>query len=209
MKAVFQQSLSGAGSVVARGSRTADRTRKAPLCEFLAVHDSLTVFPRAEPPDLHVIHQRIQGNMEVLQDFVVKREEGRSRQEYLALLRRDMAAYYSYSDFLLTKLMDIFPLPEVGSCPAHSCADRWRLGCLPENSSLFSVPSSIQLINFLEANEVPRPVTIRTNTLKTRRRDLAQVSKSQWLCPELPVPRSGISVPSPCLAGSNQPWCES
>ncbi|KAM7066153.1 28S rRNA (cytosine(4447)-C(5))-methyltransferase [Acridotheres tristis] len=96
----------------------------------------------AEPPDLHAIHQRIQGNVEVLQDFGVKREEGRSRQEYLALLRRDMAAYYSYSDFLLTKLMDIFPLPE--------------------------------LINFLEANEVPRPVTIRTNTLKTRRRDLAQ-----------------------------------
>ncbi|XP_050749895.1 probable 28S rRNA (cytosine(4447)-C(5))-methyltransferase [Gymnogyps californianus] len=96
----------------------------------------------AEPPDLHIIHQRIKGNMEVLQDFVVKREEGRTRQEYLALLRRDMAAYYSYSDFLLMKLMDIFPLPE--------------------------------LINFLEANEVPRPVTIRTNTLKTRRRDLAQ-----------------------------------
>ncbi|KAM9565520.1 28S rRNA (cytosine(4447)-C(5))-methyltransferase isoform 1-T1 [Guaruba guarouba] len=96
----------------------------------------------AEPPDLHSIHQRIKGNVEVLQDFVVKREEGRTRQEYLALLRRDMAAYYSYSDFLLTKLMDIFPLPE--------------------------------LINFLEANEVPRPVTIRTNTLKTRRRDLAQ-----------------------------------
>ncbi|NWQ92794.1 NOP2 methyltransferase, partial [Burhinus bistriatus] len=94
------------------------------------------------PPDLHTIHQRIKGNMEVLQDFVVKREEGRTRQEYLALLRRDMAAYYSYSDFLLMKLMDIFPLPE--------------------------------LINFLEANEVPRPVTIRTNTLKTRRRDLAQ-----------------------------------
>ncbi|XP_067158967.1 28S rRNA (cytosine(4447)-C(5))-methyltransferase [Apteryx mantelli] len=96
----------------------------------------------AEPPDLHIIHQRIKGNMEVLQDFGVKREEGRTRQEYLALLRRDMAAYYSYSDFLLKKLMDVFPLPE--------------------------------LINFLEANEVPRPVTIRTNTLKTRRRDLAQ-----------------------------------
>ncbi|NWX60755.1 NOP2 methyltransferase, partial [Promerops cafer] len=112
------------------------------ISSSLAVGDSLTVFPPAEPPDLHVIHQRIQGNLEVLQDFGVKREEGRSRQEYLALLRRDMAAYYSYSDFLLTKLMDIFPLPE--------------------------------LISFLEANEVPRPVTIRTNTLKTRRRDLAQ-----------------------------------
>ncbi|NXK45901.1 NOP2 methyltransferase, partial [Chauna torquata] len=109
---------------------------------FLVVYDPLMVFLPAEPLDLHIIHQRIKGNMEVLQDFRVKREEGRTRQEYLALLRRDMAAYYSYSDFLLKKLMDIFPLPE--------------------------------LINFLEANEVPRPVTIRTNTLKTRRRDLAQ-----------------------------------
>uniref|UniRef100_A0A663LUA3 SAM-dependent MTase RsmB/NOP-type domain-containing protein n=1 Tax=Athene cunicularia TaxID=194338 RepID=A0A663LUA3_ATHCN len=113
-----------------------------PRAGFLAVCDTLMAFLPAELPDLHIIHQRIKGNMEVLQDFVVKREEGRTRQEYLALLRRDMAAYYSYSDFLLVKLMDIFPLPE--------------------------------LINFLEANEVPRPVTIRTNTLKTRRRDLAQ-----------------------------------
>uniref|UniRef100_A0A8C3PKI4 SAM-dependent MTase RsmB/NOP-type domain-containing protein n=1 Tax=Calidris pygmaea TaxID=425635 RepID=A0A8C3PKI4_9CHAR len=114
----------------------------SPCACFLAVCDSLMAVLPAEPPDLHVIHQRIKGNMEVLQDFGVKREEGRTRQEYLAVLRQDMAAYYSYSDFLLTKLMDIFPLPE--------------------------------LINFLEANEVPRPVTIRTNTLKTRRRDLAQ-----------------------------------
>ncbi|NXQ54744.1 NOP2 methyltransferase, partial [Anthoscopus minutus] len=116
-----------------------DEPFKLPTSEEIEKEDILFI---SEPPDLHAIHQRIQGNMEVLQDFGVKREEGRSRQEYLELLRRDMAAYYSYSDFLLTKLMDIFPLPE--------------------------------LVNFLEANEVPRPVTIRTNTLKTRRRDLAQ-----------------------------------
>ncbi|NXB83207.1 NOP2 methyltransferase, partial [Vidua chalybeata] len=121
-----------------------DEQFKLPTSEEIEKEDILFIcdIHKPCPPDLHVIHQRIQGNMEVLQDFGVKREEGRSRQEYLALLRRDMAAYYSYSDFLLTKLMDIFPLPE--------------------------------LINFLEANEVPRPVTIRTNTLKTRRRDLAQ-----------------------------------
>ncbi|XP_060618627.2 28S rRNA (cytosine(4447)-C(5))-methyltransferase [Anolis sagrei] len=96
----------------------------------------------AQAPDLQLIHQRIKDNIEVLQDFSTKREEGHSRQEYLTLLRRDLAAYYSYSDFLIGKMMDLFPLSE--------------------------------LVDFLESNEVPRPVTLRTNTLKTRRRDLAQ-----------------------------------
>uniref|UniRef100_A0A8D0HCX6 NOP2 nucleolar protein n=1 Tax=Sphenodon punctatus TaxID=8508 RepID=A0A8D0HCX6_SPHPU len=95
-----------------------------------------------EPPDLQLLRQRIKDNVEVLQHFGAQREEGRTRQEYLELLRRDLASYYSYSDFLLQKLMDLFPLSE--------------------------------LVDFLEANEVPRPMTLRTNTLKTRRRDLAQ-----------------------------------
>ncbi|XP_070791460.1 28S rRNA (cytosine(4447)-C(5))-methyltransferase isoform X2 [Pituophis catenifer annectens] len=96
----------------------------------------------AQPPDLQLIHQRIKDNMEVLQDFSSKRENGRSRQEYLSLLHQDLAAYYSYSDFLIGKMTELFPLSE--------------------------------LVEFLEANEVSRPLTLRTNTLKTRRRDLAQ-----------------------------------
>ena len=35
-------------------------------------------------------------------------------------------------------------------------------------------PPSPQALEFIEASEKPRPVTIRTNTLKTRRRELAQ-----------------------------------
>ncbi|KAF9483888.1 NOL1/NOP2/sun family putative RNA met [Pholiota conissans] len=39
---------------------------------------------------------------------------------------------------------------------------------------LFQLFPITEAIEFFEANEVPRPVTIRTNTLRTRRRDLAQ-----------------------------------
>ncbi|XP_040318595.1 28S rRNA (cytosine(4447)-C(5))-methyltransferase [Herpailurus yagouaroundi] len=96
----------------------------------------------AQAPDLQRIHKRIQDIVAVLRDFGTQREEGRSRSEYLHRLQKDLATYYSYGDFLLGKLMDLFPLSE--------------------------------LVEFLEANEVPRPITLRTNTLKTRRRDLAQ-----------------------------------
>ncbi|KAL2776968.1 putative 28S rRNA (cytosine(4447)-C(5))-methyltransferase isoform 4, partial [Daubentonia madagascariensis] len=96
----------------------------------------------AQAPDLQRVHKRIQDIVGVLRDFGTQREEGRSRSEYLNRLKKDLATYYSYGDFLLGKLMDLFPLSE--------------------------------LVEFLEANEVPRPITLRTNTLKTRRRDLAQ-----------------------------------
>ncbi|KAL2084095.1 hypothetical protein ACEWY4_019613 [Coilia grayii] len=94
------------------------------------------------PLDLQTIHQRIKDNIDVLAHFSEKREEGKQRSEYLSLLRSDLCTYYSYNDYLMGKLMDLFPLSE--------------------------------LVDFLEANEIHRPVTIRTNTLKTRRRDLAQ-----------------------------------
>lgn len=72
-----------------------------------------TTWSPAQLPDLQLIHQRIKDNIEVLQNFGAKREEGRSRQEYLTLLRQDLSAYYSYSDFLIGKMMDLFPLSEV------------------------------------------------------------------------------------------------
>ena len=37
----------------------------------------------------------------------------RSRKEYLELLRNDLMNYYSYSEFMINKLMDMFPLSEV------------------------------------------------------------------------------------------------
>ncbi|CAK1581787.1 unnamed protein product [Parnassius mnemosyne] len=103
-------------------------------------------FPTEEelqnPTSLQDIHQRIKDVVHVLSDFNHLKQEGRSRCEYTDLLLKDLCMYYSYNEFLMEVLMQIFPVQE--------------------------------LVEFLESSEVSRPVTIRTNSLKTRRRDLAQ-----------------------------------
>jgi ribosomal RNA methyltransferase Nop2 len=93
-------------------------------------------------PDLQILLQRIQTNVNVLNNFKTLAEKGRSRAEHIDQLIKDLALYYGYSEYMCEKLFHLFSVSEA--------------------------------IEFFEANEVPRPVTIRTNTLKTRRRDLAQ-----------------------------------
>ncbi|KAG8036078.1 hypothetical protein G9C98_004657 [Cotesia typhae] len=95
-----------------------------------------------QPLSLKDIQTRIRDLVMVLNDFKRLRDPNRGRSEYLELLKSDLCSYYSYNEFLMELLMQIFPLGE--------------------------------LVDYLEASEVQRPLTIRTNTLKTRRRDLAQ-----------------------------------
>ncbi|XP_003701148.2 28S rRNA (cytosine(4447)-C(5))-methyltransferase [Megachile rotundata] len=102
-------------------------------------------FPTEEDADvtnLKDVQQRIKDVVMILSDFKRLRDINRSRSEYMDLLKKDLCTYYSYNNFLMQKLMQIFPLDE--------------------------------LLEFLEASEIQRPMTIRTNTLKTRRRDLAE-----------------------------------
>jgi len=94
------------------------------------------------PQDLQSVHQRIQEVVHVLSNLKKLRDPNRPRKEYVSILQRDLMTYYGYGEFLMDKLMQLFPISE--------------------------------LVEYLEACEVRRPVTIRTNTLKTRRRDLAQ-----------------------------------
>ena len=95
-----------------------------------------------QAPDLQIIQTRIKDVIEVLKDFSARREEGRSRHEYLGCLKKDLCSYYNYNEYMMEKLLDTFNVTDI--------------------------------VDVLEANEVQRPVTIRTNSLKTRRRDLAQ-----------------------------------
>jgi len=92
--------------------------------------------------DLQVVQMRIRDNINTLSKFSELRQEGRSREEYLALLKKDLAFVFGYSGYMMDRLLELFPVSEI--------------------------------TEVLEANEIPRPVTIRTNTLKTRKRDLMQ-----------------------------------
>ncbi|MPC14183.1 putative 28S rRNA (cytosine(4447)-C(5))-methyltransferase [Portunus trituberculatus] len=78
-----------------------------------------------DSPDLPNINARIKDTAFVLADFSKRREEGRSRSEYLAIFLKDLSTYYSYNAFLMEKLLDMF--------------------------------GPTELIEFLEANELPRP----------------------------------------------------
>lgn len=115
--------------------------------EYGQSHQEIFKFPeedeeeREKPITLQEVQQRIKDVQIVLSDFSKHRDPNRSRSEYTDLLRKDLCMYYSYNEFLMEKLMEIFPLNE--------------------------------LMEYLEASEVQRPLTIRTNSLKTRRRDLA------------------------------------
>ncbi|GMS82224.1 hypothetical protein PENTCL1PPCAC_4399, partial [Pristionchus entomophagus] len=94
-------------------------------------------------PNLTGMKQRIQDVIQVLGDFKNRRQEGKSRTDYVEVLMKDLCSYYGYNEYLMNKFLNIFP-------------------------------AGAELLEFLEANDQPRPVTIRTNTLKTRRGELAK-----------------------------------
>ncbi|XP_053676077.1 uncharacterized protein LOC128726300 [Anopheles nili] len=96
----------------------------------------------AQTANLQDVNIRIKDVIGVLADFSANRDPNKSRCEYVELLKKDLCLYYSYNEYFMGLLMDIF--------------------------------SPNELLEFLEASELQRPITIRTNSLKTRRRDLAQ-----------------------------------
>ncbi|WKX97703.1 hypothetical protein Q1695_013405 [Nippostrongylus brasiliensis] len=116
-----------------------------------------------ELPNLQIIRDRIHEVVQVLGDFKNRRQEGKSREDYVAILTKDLCSQYGYNEFLMTKFMQLFP-------------------------------TSIR--EFLDANDQQRPVTIRTNTLKTRRGDLAKslINRGMNVDPAAPWTKVGLVV---------------
>jgi 25S rRNA (cytosine2870-C5)-methyltransferase len=88
------------------------------------------------------LNDRIKEVLGILGNFSSEREEGRTRDEYLSVLRADLISLFEYNEFLMDCVLDMFPPQEA--------------------------------FEFLEAMEKTRPTTIRTNTIKAKRRDLVQ-----------------------------------
>ncbi|VDO32291.1 unnamed protein product [Haemonchus placei] len=118
-----------------------------------------------EVPNLQIIRDRISEVVQVLGDFKTRRQPGKSREDYVAVLKKDLCSQYGYNEFLMTKFMQLFPQPS-------------------------------ELIEFLDANDQQRPVTIRTNTLKTRRGDLAKslINRGMNVDPAAPWTKVGLVV---------------
>ncbi|GIL59825.1 hypothetical protein Vafri_14549 [Volvox africanus] len=116
------------------------------------------------PPDLALVARRMKATVAVLENFTARREPGHSRADYLLQLKRDLATYYGYNDFMVDMYLN-----------------------------MFSVAEALEL---MEANEVPRPITLRTNTLKTRRRELAAalIQRGVSLDPIGPWSKVGLVV---------------
>lgn len=60
-------------------------------------------------PNLEIVKERMLDVIQVLGDFSTRREEGKSRTDYLTILKKDLCAYYSYNEYLMEKFMQLFP----------------------------------------------------------------------------------------------------
>jgi 25S rRNA (cytosine2870-C5)-methyltransferase len=121
----------------------------AEMKRTIADHTSIYHLPTAAELEKDVdrvvppteIRSHIESILEVLAEFKARREEGRSRQEYIDVLVIFLSELYGYLPELVEYFMTMF--------------------------------SPSECLEFIDASDKPRPLVVRTNTLKARRKDLA------------------------------------
>jgi 25S rRNA (cytosine2870-C5)-methyltransferase len=73
------------------------------------------------PPDMTVVHKRIQDVVGVLMDFTRRRCGGATRADYLALLSADIGNYYGYNEELVSQLVRVVYLVLLSVCQPVIC----------------------------------------------------------------------------------------
>jgi ribosomal RNA methyltransferase Nop2 len=92
--------------------------------------------------DMSEVNLKIQSIIDTLSDFNNKKEENKSRNDYMSELKNLLMIYYDYNEEIMNLILNLFPPNEA--------------------------------VEFLESNNTQRVMSIRTNTIKAKRRDLAK-----------------------------------
>lgn len=96
----------------------------------------------------------------VLSNFKALRQEGVTRKDYVDQLKIDLSSYYGYNDFLIEALVEV-SLFRNGEFILHM-----GLVLIYSGTNCTQMFPVSELMELIEAFEKPRPICIRTNTLK-------------------------------------------
>ncbi|KAL3146207.1 26S rRNA (cytosine-C(5))-methyltransferase nop2b, variant 2 [Trebouxia sp. C0010 RCD-2024] len=107
------------------------------------------------PPDLALISRRIKETVRLLEGFKATKQKEQLQSAKGKVVKQPLRPRVEYMDQLKRDLSTYYGYNDF---------------MLDTFLGMFSVPEAIACI---EANELRRPITLRTNTLKTRRRELA------------------------------------
>ena len=107
---------------------------------------------------------KIQNIISILSDFKNRREEGKSRNDYMTELKYLCQSYFEYNSDICDLIFNLF--------------------------------SPNEAVKFMEASDSPKVLTIRTNSLKTKRRELAKnlISRGVNLDPLAEWSKVGLKI---------------
>ncbi|CAA3005130.1 25S rRNA (cytosine-C(5))-methyltransferase nop2-like [Olea europaea subsp. europaea] len=123
------------------------------------------------PPDLSNLQRRIKEIARILSNFKSLRQDGATRKDYVDQLKLDLSSYYGYNEFLIEALVEVICQFVNGQLVLVS----FSLFLVLKLHIYIQMFPVVELMELVEAFEKPRPICLRTNTLKSRRRDLAGV----------------------------------
>lgn len=101
-----------AGRRAAAEAETAELAGEGGAGEGLVLPDEAARAEEAVHPDLPGVRRRIKDIVRTLDAFAARRDGVHTRAEYTDQLKRDLVTYYSYNDFMIDALFNLFSASE-------------------------------------------------------------------------------------------------